>query len=40
MMADPLGNILGFIDLLGKAKRAYDKFKDAKDLPTAFGTIS
>jgi hypothetical protein len=40
MMADPFGTIVGIIDLLDKAKKAYDKFKDAKDLPKAFGTIS
>jgi len=39
-MADPFGTIVGIIDLLDKAKKAYDKFKDAKDLPKAFGTIS
>jgi hypothetical protein len=40
MMADPFGTIVGIIDLLEKAKKAYDKFKDAKGLPKAFGTIS
>jgi archaellum component FlaC len=40
MMADPFSTIVGIIDLLDKAKKAYDKFKDAKDLPKAFGTIS
>ena len=39
-MADPLSTIVGIIDLLEKAKKAYDKFKEAKDLPKAFGTIS
>jgi hypothetical protein len=39
-MADPFGTIVGIIDLLDRAKNAYDKFKDAKDLPKAFGTIS
>jgi hypothetical protein len=39
-MADPFSTIVGVIDLLDKAKKAYDKFKDAKDLPKAFGTIS
>jgi hypothetical protein len=40
MMADPFSTIVGIIDLLDRAKQAYDKFKDAKDLPKAFGTIS
>ena len=40
MMADPFGTIVGIIDLLDKAKKTYNKFKDAKDLPKAFGTIS
>lgn len=35
-MADPFGTILGIIDLLEKSKKAYDNFKDAKDLPDAF----
>ena len=39
-MADPFSTIVGVIDLLDKAKKVYDKFKDAKDLPKAFGTIS
>jgi hypothetical protein len=39
MMADPFSIIVGIIDLLDKAKKAYDKFKDARDLPKAFGTI-
>jgi hypothetical protein len=39
-MADPFGTIVGIIELLDKAKKAYNKFKDAKDLPKAFGTIT
>lgn len=39
-MADPLGMAMSIIDLLEKAKGAYDKFKDAKNLPKAFGTIA
>lgn len=37
MMVDPFGTIVGIIDLLDKARKAYDKFKDVKDLPKAFG---
>lgn len=39
-MTDPCSTIVGIVDLLDKAKKAYDKFKDVKNLPKAFGTIS
>jgi precorrin-6B methylase 2 len=40
IMADPFSTIVGVIDILSKIKHAYDKFKDAKDLPKAFGAIA
>lgn len=39
-MAEILGTVANVIDLLCKAKGLYQKFKDVKDLPKAFATIS
>jgi len=40
MMAEPIGTTASIIDLLCKAKQLQQKFKDAKDIPKSFETIS
>jgi hypothetical protein len=39
-MSDPFSTAASIIDLLCKAKKLYEKFKDVKDLPKAFETIT